>query len=190
MPFAMCGPGGNFAGSPRLRYVFLRGGREGTRFVSMRRPAPIMARGKQTRRQLSLSSQPRAMGHSAAGQPEGRRVSRTGTHKELPPADLALALGAGEEALVNALRSFQRLAFENPFSEKHKRGRLWKQGTFNTDPEQMAEALTAPFLSTSALDAPTKPVHVPPHRSALRAARARLSTCGCGGCRPSFRSAA
>ena len=38
----------------------------------------------------------------------------------------------------------------------------------------MAEALTAPFLSTSALDAPTKPVHVPPHRSALRAARARL----------------
>ena len=38
----------------------------------------------------------------------------------------------------------------------------------------MAETLTAPLLSTSALDAPTKPVHVPPHRSALRAARARL----------------
>ena len=38
----------------------------------------------------------------------------------------------------------------------------------------MAETLTAPFLPTSALDAPTKPVHVPPHRSALRAARARL----------------
>ena len=38
----------------------------------------------------------------------------------------------------------------------------------------MAEALTAPLLPTSALDAPTKPVHVPPHRSALRAARARL----------------
>ena len=38
----------------------------------------------------------------------------------------------------------------------------------------MAGALTAPLLPTSALDAPTKPVHVPPHRSALRAARARL----------------
>ena len=46
-------------------------------------------------------------------------------------------------------------------------------GTFTNRP-QMAETLTAPFLSASALDAPTKPVHVPPHRSALRAARARL----------------
>ena len=56
-------------------------------------PAPYQSWRVESNAALSSAT---SNGHSAAGQPEGRRVSRTGTLKELPPADLASALGVGD----------------------------------------------------------------------------------------------
>ena len=80
--FALCGPGGDFA---CVTYFYVADVRHTLCLYAQARMTNYGA-WKATRRQLSLSSQRPAMGHSAAGQPEGRRVSRTGTLKELPVA--------------------------------------------------------------------------------------------------------
>ena len=78
----MCGPGGDFA---CVTYFYEADVRHTLCLYAQARMTNYGA-WKATRRQLSLSSQRPAIGHSAAGQPEGRLISRTGTLKELPVA--------------------------------------------------------------------------------------------------------